>query len=120
MQQSHLFQQVAKHPEIILRSRTKPDVSCPAITVLPVLPGTLSQAALVSRMRVADALVIMKLGRNFAKVRRALTEAGLADRAIYVERASMAGEVILPLAAKTDDSAPYFAMILVPGQGRCL
>jgi precorrin-2/cobalt-factor-2 C20-methyltransferase len=88
--------------------------------VLQVLPGTLSEAALVERMRVADALVIMKLGRNFAKVRRALTAAGLADRAIYVERGSMAGEIVLKLSEKPDDIAPYFSMLLVPGRGRCL
>ena len=88
--------------------------------VLQVLPCTLSHEALVTRMRVADALVIMKLGRNFPKVRGALIEAGLAERAIYVERGSMPGEVILPLMDKTGDTAPYFAMILVPGRGRCL
>ena len=88
--------------------------------VLCVLPGTLPRAALVARMKIADALVIMKLGRNFAKVRAALGEAGLLGRAIYVERGSMAGEVILPLTQKTDDQAPYFSMILVPGRGRRL
>ena len=87
---------------------------------LQVLPGTMPEAALIERMRIADALVIMKLGRNFAKVRRSLTAAGLADRAIYVERGSMAGEVVTPLTAKEDDIAPYFSMILVPGRGRCL
>jgi precorrin-2/cobalt-factor-2 C20-methyltransferase len=88
--------------------------------VLQVLPGTLSEAALIERMRVADALVIMKLGRNFAKVRRSLTVAGLAGRAIYVERGSMAGEIVLPLSQKIGDEAPYFSMLLVPGRGRCL
>jgi len=61
---------------------------------------------------------VMKLGHNLPKVRGALADAGLADRAIYVERGTMAEEVILPLAAKTDDEAPYFALILVPGEGR--
>ena len=88
--------------------------------VLTVLPGTLALEALIERMRVADALVVIKLGRNFAKVRRALTTAGLAERAVYVERGSMAGELIVPLNQKLDDDAPYFSMILVPGRGRCL
>jgi len=88
--------------------------------VLTVLPGTLSLPALIERMLVADALVVMKLGRNFAKVRRALIETGLAGRAIYAERATMAEERIIPLADKHDDEAPYFSMILVPGRGRCL
>ena len=88
--------------------------------VLAVLPGTLSRDALVARMKIADALVIMKLGRNFAKVRATIAEAGLLERAIYVGRASMVGEMVLPLAQKTDDEAPYFSMILVPGRGRRL
>jgi precorrin-2/cobalt-factor-2 C20-methyltransferase len=60
----------------------------------------------------------MKLGRNLPKVRRALDRAGRLDRAIYVERGTMANAVTLPLAAKTDDEAPYFAIILVPGWER--
>jgi precorrin-2/cobalt-factor-2 C20-methyltransferase len=51
-------------------------------------------------------------------VRRALDRAGRLDRAIYVERGTMANAVTLPLAAKTDDEAPYFAIILVPGWER--
>jgi precorrin-2/cobalt-factor-2 C20-methyltransferase len=88
--------------------------------VLTVLPGTLPLEVLIARMRIADALVVMKLGRNFAKVRRALVATGLAERAIYAERATMPGERIVPLADKRDDEAPYFSMILVPGCGRCL
>ena len=86
--------------------------------VLTVLPGTLPAEALAARLRLADAVVIMKLGQNMPKVRVALTEAGLADRAIYVERATMESEIIKPLRAKEDDEAPYFAVILVPGEGR--
>ena len=88
--------------------------------VLTVLPGTLPETELARRLGDTDAAVIMKIGRNFPKVRRALAAAGLVERAIYVERASMTDQVILPLAAKTDDEAPYFSMILVPGEGRRL
>ena len=65
-----------------------------------------------------NAAAIMKIGRNLAKVRAALASAGLLERAIYVERATMANEVIVPLAEKADDEAPYFAMVIVPGVGR--
>ena len=41
----------------------------------------------------------------------------MAERAIYVERATMAGEVVTPLCQKQDDSAPYFSLILAPGGG---
>jgi precorrin-2/cobalt-factor-2 C20-methyltransferase len=86
--------------------------------VLTVLPGTLPRAALVERLARTDAAVIMKLGQNFPKVREALVETGLIDRAMYVERGTMANEKVLPLRDKTDDVAPYFSIIVVPGQGR--
>ena len=86
--------------------------------VLTVLPATLPEAALIERLVATDAAVVMKLGGNFAKLRRALTQAGLLDRAIYIERGTMAGEIVSPLIDKRDDDAPYFAMVLVPGRGR--
>ncbi|NVO16309.1 MAG: precorrin-2 C(20)-methyltransferase [Rhodoplanes sp.] len=86
--------------------------------VLTVLPGTLDEQTLTDRMGRADAIVVMKLGRNLPKVRRAMAAAGLLDRALYVERGTMAGETVMRLADKPDDSAPYFSMVLVPGEGR--
>jgi precorrin-2/cobalt-factor-2 C20-methyltransferase len=86
--------------------------------VMSVLPGTLGEDELVSRLAQADAAVIMKIGRNFAKVRAAIDRAGLLSRAIYVERGTMPGEAIVKLADKTDGDAPYFSLILIPGNGR--
>ena len=86
--------------------------------ILSVLPGTLDAAALAQRLKSTDAAVIMKLGKNFAKVRAAVVEAGLLTDAYYVERGAMAGEKVTPLKDKTDGVAPYFSMILIPGQGR--
>jgi precorrin-2/cobalt-factor-2 C20-methyltransferase len=85
---------------------------------LLVVPGTLPLAGLTERLHATDAAVIMKLGRNFPKVRAAVQAAGLLHRAIYVERGTMAGEAVMPLAEKTGDSAPYFSLVLIPGQGR--
>jgi precorrin-2/cobalt-factor-2 C20-methyltransferase len=86
--------------------------------VLTIVPATLDEANLRERLQSIDALVVMKLGRNLPKVRRALQAAGLAERAVYVERGTMAGETVMPLTDKTDDEAPYFSMILVHGRGR--
>jgi precorrin-2/cobalt-factor-2 C20-methyltransferase len=83
--------------------------------VLAVLPGTLSEDELVRRLTDADAAVVMKLGRNLPKVRRALERAGRLARAVYVERGTMAEEKVIALADKSDDCAPYFAVVLVPG-----
>lgn len=86
--------------------------------VLHVVPATLDEAQLCQAMQGADALVVMKLGRNLPKVRRALQTVGLADRAVYVEHGTMAQQQVIKLTDKRDDDAPYFSMILVHGQGR--
>lgn len=87
--------------------------------VLGVVPGTLPERELVRRLADIDAAVVMKLGRNWPKVRNALAAAGLTERAIYVERATMAGERVIPVAEVPDDhEAPYFSLVIVPGRGR--
>ena len=85
---------------------------------LVVLPATLPLDELKRRLLLADAAVIMKIGRNFARAKEALVATGMAERAIYVERATTAGEVVTPLCQKHDDAAPYFSLILAPGKGR--
>jgi precorrin-2/cobalt-factor-2 C20-methyltransferase len=86
--------------------------------VLTVLPGTLPEDALAERLASSDAAVVMKLGRNLAKVRAALARAGRLERALYVERGTMADERIARLADMDDAVAPYFALVLVPGRQR--
>ena len=83
--------------------------------VFTVLPATLPEAELARRLADADAAVVMKVGRHLPKLRRALACSGRLDRAIYVERGTMADAKMIPLAAKPDDEAPYFAVVLVPG-----
>jgi len=87
---------------------------------LAVLPGTLDEQQLVDRLRASDAAVIMKVGRHLGKVRRAVEAAGLLPRALYVERGTMDNERILPLADCAEPAGAYFAMVLIPGQGRRL
>jgi precorrin-2/cobalt-factor-2 C20-methyltransferase len=88
--------------------------------ILTVVPGTLDEASLAQRLAASDAAVIMKIGRNLAKVRRAVEAAGLTERAIYVERGTMAEERILPLKECAGIAGTYFAMVIIPGQGRRL
>ncbi len=83
--------------------------------VLTVLPGTMSEFELTRRLADTDAAVIMKVGRNLPKIRRALTAAGMLARAVYVERGTMEAAMSVRLADKADDKAPYFALILVAG-----
>jgi precorrin-2 C20-methyltransferase/precorrin-3B C17-methyltransferase len=83
--------------------------------VLTVLPGTLPEAELARRLADTDAAVIMKLGRTFPAVRRALHAAGRLDDAVYVERASMPEAQWLPVADVDEATVPYFSLIVVSG-----
>ena len=83
--------------------------------VFTVLPATLPEDELVRRFSETNAAVVMKVGRHLPKVRRALKTSGRLPRAVYVERGTMADAKMTPLAAKPDDDAPYFAIVLVPG-----
>ncbi len=84
-------------------------------TELTILPGTLSEATLTTRLADGGAYAIMKLGRNFEKVRNAIRNAGLADRARYIERATMTTERIIPLDDVDAATVPYFSLLIVPG-----
>ncbi|MGW3679166.1 precorrin-2 C(20)-methyltransferase [Streptomyces prasinus] len=84
--------------------------------VLTILPGTLSEEELTARLAATDAAVVMKLGRTFPKVRRAMERAGRLEEARYVERATMAGERLAGLAAVEADSVPYFSVAVLPSR----
>jgi precorrin-2 C20-methyltransferase/precorrin-3B C17-methyltransferase len=86
--------------------------------VVTVLPGTMPEPELARRLADTDAAVIMKLGRTFPAVRRALAAAGRLDHALYVERASTPEQRWLPVAEVDPASVPYFSLIVVTGDSR--
>ena len=86
--------------------------------VLSIMPATLDEATLRDRLAVADAAIIIKLGRHFAKVRTILDELGLLSRALYIERATMPNQQIRPIADMNPADVPYWALILIPSQTR--
>ena len=86
--------------------------------VLTVLMGTLEEKDLVRHMDDTDALVVMKIGRNFDKVVRALKVAGKFDDAWIVQFATMPNQSVTKLSEMTEDVTPYFSIIVVHGQGR--
>jgi precorrin-2/cobalt-factor-2 C20-methyltransferase len=85
--------------------------------VMTVLMGTLPEAELERRVQNSDALVIMKTGRNLAKIRRVLQGAGRLDEAWLIERGTMPDERIARLADVDTADCPYFAIVLVHGRG---
>lgn len=86
--------------------------------VLSVLMGTLPEDELVDHMTRADALVVMKIGRNLDKVRNALRRAGRFDAAWLIEYAAMPNQSVQKLCEADNKVAPYFSIIVVHGNGR--
>jgi precorrin-2/cobalt-factor-2 C20-methyltransferase len=85
--------------------------------VLTVLMATLPEADLIRRIRDTDALVVMKIGRNLAKLRRAVAAAGREDSAWLVEHAAMPSQRVTRL-VEAESVTPYFSILLIHGQGR--
>ncbi|MEM9715995.1 MAG: precorrin-2 C(20)-methyltransferase [Pseudomonadota bacterium] len=79
---------------------------------LIVLPGPLPEADLRAEVAAHDTVAIMKVGRHLPKLREVIADLGLIDQAIYIERATLDAQTVLPL-ADAPVKAPYFSMILI-------
>ncbi|WP_246045445.1 precorrin-2 C(20)-methyltransferase [Rubellimicrobium roseum] len=79
---------------------------------IAVLPATLPDEALRAGLLAHETVALMKLGRHFPRVRALIDDLGLTARATYVERATLAAEVVRPL-AEAPREAPYFSLLLV-------
>lgn len=87
--------------------------------VLTVLPATLPEAELTRRIAGTDALVVMKIGRNLPRLRRALAATGRLSKAWLVERGTMEGERVRLLTdLPEEEKVPYFTIALIHGEGR--
>lgn len=100
--------------------------ACAAATAMPlaarndslcVLPAPLDDAALRARLATTDAAAIIKVGRHLGRIRRLLEDQALLQGAVYIERASMAEQKIMPLTKAEEEHAPYFSMILIHRRG---
>ncbi len=79
---------------------------------LIVVPATLDEDLFAQKLDSAEAVVIMKIGRNMKKIRAILEAKNLAENALYVSHASLPHQVAMPLNQAPDD-APYFSIILI-------
>ena len=85
--------------------------------ILTVLPATLPEAELARRLSEADAVAVMKIGRNLEKLRRALQATGRLDQAWLVEFGTMPRQQIRRF-SEVAGPVPYFSILLLHGEGR--
>jgi precorrin-2/cobalt-factor-2 C20-methyltransferase len=62
---------------------------------------------------VADAAIIIKLGRHFAKVRAVLEELDILPRALYIKQATLPNQQIYPLDQANPTTVPDWALIVI-------
>lgn len=86
--------------------------------VLTVLMGTLPEDVLQKKAADTDAAIIMKVGRNLAKIKKALHAANKLEDAYIIEYATMAKQTICLLTDYQPATAPYFSIIALHGHGR--
>ena len=79
---------------------------------LMVIPATLEDEAVRERLKQAETVVIMKLGRHLPRIRALLEEEVLTGRALYVSHASLPHQHAVSL-SEAPDEAPYFSMIIL-------
>ena len=84
--------------------------------VFMVVSGILSEEVLKEKLKVADAAVIIKLGKNFNKVKQVLEELGLIERAKYIENATRENQKILSMNEVEAETVPYFSLIVIPSK----
>lgn len=86
--------------------------------ILSVIMGTLPEKRLINAMKSADAIAIMKTGKNLPKIAKALQAAGRFEDAYLVQFASMKEELVQKLSDANLENCPYFATVIVHGNGR--
>ena len=86
--------------------------------VLSVVPAPLPAGELKQRIEASDAVVIIKVGRHFEKVRSILGDLGLMASARFVQHATMREERVRILDDIDPSTVPYFSMILIHRRGK--
>ncbi|MGZ8802626.1 MAG: precorrin-2 C(20)-methyltransferase, partial [Mycobacterium sp.] len=108
-------------PGVTSVSAASAAVSTPLVQgdqVLTILPGNLPADELERRLADTDAAVILKLGRSYPAVRKALSASGRLTETFYVERASTPRQLVLAAADVDPESVPYFALAMLAGRQR--
>lgn len=86
--------------------------------ILTVLMGTLDKTTLENQLQDTNAAIIMKIGQNLPKIKKALERTGRFYDAFIVEYAAMDKQTVQRLSDYNTENAPYFSIIILHGQGR--
>ena len=122
----NLFTRLASRYRIEVVPGVSSVTACAAAAAIPLvsrddtlalIPATLDEDQIATRIAASDTAAIVKLGRHIAKVRRVLDRLGLLDVAVYIEHATLQTQRVAPFACVDPDLTPYFSMVLVRCSG---
>ena len=85
---------------------------------LTIIMATLVEEEIIKQIKNSEAIIFMKIGKNFEKIRKILIDLSLFKKAILIENASMLNQNVKMLADVRKKSLPYFSIIIVHGNGR--
>ncbi len=86
---------------------------------LAILPAVYGIDDLSEAIASYDTIVLMKVNRTLLQALGNLENLGLADRAVYVRRASTAAErVVQDVSLLTDQDIDYFSLLIIKRQGK--
>jgi len=122
----YLFERMTgNHPCVVVPGVTSMTACAAAVArplaarndALAVIPAPLPDDQIIARLERAEAIVIIKVGRHFNRIKHLLTRLALVENAAWCERVSLDQERVAPLSAvafdETGGIAPYFSMIIV-------
>ncbi len=124
---AYLFERLAGEFAVEVVPGVSSLTACAAVAGMPliarnetltVMPALLPDDRLRAGIAAADSIALFKVGRHIGRIRRVLDELDLLDRAVLVERATLANQRIVPLAALEAGIAPYFSVVLVQKRKR--
>ena len=81
--------------------------------IMTILMGTLDEEKLKLQIKRSDALVIMKVGKNFKKIFKVLRDENLLDKSYLISNATTRNEKIYKLNSINIKTVPYFSIILL-------
>ena len=82
---------------------------------LTVIMGTKDEEQINNSIKYSDAIIFMKIGKNFQKINKVLKKNDLYKKAVLVEYASMENERVRKLSEVNEEILPYFSIIIVHG-----
>ncbi len=80
---------------------------------LTIVPAPMDDDKISQALEAADAVAIIKVGRHIERMRDLIDQAGLMNRAAYLERVTLDNQEIKRLCDVHEGAAPYFSIILI-------